>query len=210
MEVVPRIDLSTSVELRLPLRWIAILRPMLPDGLAGRHDRHRHRAGTWPRRSLVGADVAMMTSAVLREGPAARHPHHRRAPALARRARLRVGRPAAGLDELRRHRRPHRLRAGQLPPGAPLVVGPHAVADQPRAPAASRASSSGIAGGSGGGLRVGCVAAGEPAEPAQRHRRGCRRGRSRRPPRGRRWAGPRRRSRGCGRGARTVRRGRTR
>ena len=158
----------------------------------------------------VGADVAMMTSAVLRQGPAAvtriigglqhwldEHDYES------------VG-AAAGLDELRRHRRPDRLRAGQLPAGAPLVVGPHAVGAQPRAPAASRASSSGVAGGPGGDLRVGCVAAGEPAEPAHRavedvgvgaavehHVVGAR-------------AGPRRRSRGCGRRAHTGRRGRTR
>ena len=30
LEVVPRIELSSSGELRLPLRWIAILRPLLP------------------------------------------------------------------------------------------------------------------------------------------------------------------------------------
>ncbi len=70
MEVVPRIDLSTSVELRLPLRWIAILRPMLPTvslaattGIGTGWDAAKALA--------VGADVTMVTSAVLREGPAA-------------------------------------------------------------------------------------------------------------------------------------------
>ena len=70
MEVVPRVDLSTSVELRLPLRWIAILRPLLPAvSLAATSG-----VGTGldvVKALAVGADVAMVTSAVLREGPAA-------------------------------------------------------------------------------------------------------------------------------------------
>jgi dihydroorotate dehydrogenase (fumarate) len=70
MEVVPRVDLSSPVELRLPLRWIAILRPMLPSvslaatsGVGTGYDVAKALA--------VGADVAMVTSAVLREGPVA-------------------------------------------------------------------------------------------------------------------------------------------
>jgi dihydroorotate dehydrogenase (fumarate) len=67
MEVVPALELSTSVELRLPLRWIAIL-----------HRRHRvslaastgvHTAKDVIKVLLAGADVAMMTSALLRNGP---------------------------------------------------------------------------------------------------------------------------------------------
>jgi len=70
-EVVPSVELSTSWELRLPLRWIAILRPLL----AGRASLAL-TTGVWSGRDaakalLVGADVAMMTSAVLRHG--ARH-----------------------------------------------------------------------------------------------------------------------------------------
>ncbi len=67
-EVIPRIDLSESWELRLPLRWIAILRPLLPEislaattGISTGHD--------VAKALLVGADVAMMTSALLRHGP---------------------------------------------------------------------------------------------------------------------------------------------
>jgi dihydroorotate dehydrogenase (fumarate) len=70
MEVVPHIDLSSSVELRLPLRWIAILRPQLPtislaatSGIGTGRDAAKVVA--------AGADVAMITSAVLREGPSA-------------------------------------------------------------------------------------------------------------------------------------------
>jgi len=67
MEVVPALELSSSVELRLPLRWIAIL-----------HRRHRvslaastgvHTATDVVKVLLAGADVAMMTSALLRNGP---------------------------------------------------------------------------------------------------------------------------------------------
>ena len=67
-EVVPRVELSSPWELRLPLRWIAILRPLVPDlSLAASSgiDSGRDVA----KALLVGADVAMTTSAVLRHGP---------------------------------------------------------------------------------------------------------------------------------------------
>ncbi len=69
LEVVPRIELSHSWELRLPVRWIAILRPQLgPDvSLAATSGVH---SGTDAIKALmVGADVVMMTSALLRHGP---------------------------------------------------------------------------------------------------------------------------------------------
>jgi dihydroorotate dehydrogenase (fumarate) len=69
LDVVPRIDLSAPWELRLPLRWIAILRPVLgPDvSLAATSGVH---SGTDVLKALmVGADVAMMTSALLHDGP---------------------------------------------------------------------------------------------------------------------------------------------
>jgi dihydroorotate dehydrogenase (fumarate) len=67
MQVLPALELSTSTELRLPLRWIAIL-----------HRRHRvslaastgvHTASDVLKVLLAGADVAMMTSALLANGP---------------------------------------------------------------------------------------------------------------------------------------------
>ena len=68
LDVVPRLELSSPWELRLPLRWIAILRPLLGDtslgatsGIASGSDAAKAIA--------VGADVAMMTSAILRHGP---------------------------------------------------------------------------------------------------------------------------------------------
>lgn len=68
LSVVPRLDLSEPWELRLPLRWIAILRPQLAEtSLAATSGIAR---GTDAIKALmVGADVAMVASAVLRDGP---------------------------------------------------------------------------------------------------------------------------------------------
>jgi len=69
LDVVPRVELSSPAELRLPLRWIAILRPQLgPDvSLAATSG---VTTGTDAVKALIaGADVAMTTSAVLRDGP---------------------------------------------------------------------------------------------------------------------------------------------
>jgi dihydroorotate dehydrogenase (fumarate) len=70
LDVVPRLELSSTWELRLPLRWIAILRPLLAgtslaatSGITSGIDAAKAIA--------VGADVTMMTSAVLRSGPTA-------------------------------------------------------------------------------------------------------------------------------------------
>jgi dihydroorotate dehydrogenase (fumarate) len=69
LDVVNRVELSRPWELRLPLLWIAVLRPQLgptvslaaTSGIA---------SGTDALKALmVGADVAMMTSALLRAGP---------------------------------------------------------------------------------------------------------------------------------------------
>ena len=68
-EVVPRLELSRPWELRLPLRWIAILRSQLGGGASlAASSSMPTPASTPPKRYLVGADVAMMTSAVLRKG----------------------------------------------------------------------------------------------------------------------------------------------
>ena len=67
MAVRPALELSTSTELRLPLRWIAVL-----------HRRHRvslaastgvHTVEDVLKVLLAGADVAMLASALLRHGP---------------------------------------------------------------------------------------------------------------------------------------------
>jgi dihydroorotate dehydrogenase (fumarate) len=68
LDVVPRVELSSPWELRLALRWIAILRPLLPGASLAA------TSGIWSgadaaKAMAVGADVAMMTSAILRHGP---------------------------------------------------------------------------------------------------------------------------------------------
>ena len=68
LEVVPRLVLSTSEELRLPLRWIAILRGHL-GGASLAATTGVHTGLDAAKVLLAGADVAMMTSALLRHGP---------------------------------------------------------------------------------------------------------------------------------------------
>jgi dihydroorotate dehydrogenase (fumarate) len=68
LEVSPRLTLSKVAELPLPLRWIAILRPQLSSSLAA--STGVHTAEDVFKLLLVGADVTMTTSALLRHGPA--------------------------------------------------------------------------------------------------------------------------------------------
>jgi dihydroorotate dehydrogenase (fumarate) len=70
LAVVNRLELSHSFELRLPLRWIAILRPQLGPGVALAATSGVHSGLDVAKALMVGADVAMMTSALLRHGPA--------------------------------------------------------------------------------------------------------------------------------------------
>jgi dihydroorotate dehydrogenase (fumarate) len=67
LEVTPQLELSTSEELGLPLRWIAILHKQVPASLAA--STGVHTAADVVKVLLAGADVAMMTSALLRHGP---------------------------------------------------------------------------------------------------------------------------------------------
>jgi dihydroorotate dehydrogenase (fumarate) len=69
LEVVPRLDLSEAWELRLPVRWIAILRPQLGSGVSLAATSGAHTGTDVVKGLMVGADVVMMTSAVLRHGP---------------------------------------------------------------------------------------------------------------------------------------------
>ena len=69
LDVVPRVDLSRPAELRLPMRWIAILRPQLPPGTSLAATSGIHSGTDVLKALMVGADVAMMTSAILRNGP---------------------------------------------------------------------------------------------------------------------------------------------
>jgi dihydroorotate dehydrogenase (fumarate) len=67
--VAPTLELSTSADLRLPLRWIAVLRPQLP-GTSLAATSGVHTAEDVAKALLVGADVACMTSALIKKGPA--------------------------------------------------------------------------------------------------------------------------------------------
>jgi dihydroorotate dehydrogenase (fumarate) len=67
LSVDTKLQLSTSDELRLPLRWLAILRERVHASLAATTG--VHTAGDALKLLLVGADVVMMASALLHEGP---------------------------------------------------------------------------------------------------------------------------------------------
>ena len=69
LEVVPRLGLSQPWEMRLPVRWIAILRPQLGLGISLAATSGAHSATDVVKGLMVGADVVMMTSALLRHGP---------------------------------------------------------------------------------------------------------------------------------------------
>lgn len=67
LSVVPRVRLSSSAELTLPLRWLAILRGQFEASLAATTG--IHSAEDVLKVLLAGADVAMMASALLMHGP---------------------------------------------------------------------------------------------------------------------------------------------
>jgi dihydroorotate dehydrogenase (fumarate) len=68
-EVVVRLQLSHPGEIRLPLRWIAILRPLLDPGVSLALTTGVHTGRDAAKALLAGADVAMTTSALLHNGP---------------------------------------------------------------------------------------------------------------------------------------------
>jgi dihydroorotate dehydrogenase (fumarate) len=68
-DVVNRVELSEPWELRLPLRWIAVLRPQLGPAVSLAATSGIHAGTDALKVLMVGADVAMMTSALLRHGP---------------------------------------------------------------------------------------------------------------------------------------------
>jgi dihydroorotate dehydrogenase (fumarate) len=69
LEVANKIELSAAWELRLPLRWIAILRPQLGAEVSIAATSGISSGTAALKALMVGADVAMMTSAILRHGP---------------------------------------------------------------------------------------------------------------------------------------------
>ena len=68
LEVVPRLELSRPSELRLPLRWTAILRPQLGPAVSLAASSGIHGGTDAVKALMVGADVAMTTSALLHHG----------------------------------------------------------------------------------------------------------------------------------------------
>jgi len=68
LDVVPSIQLSTSAELRLPLRWIAILYGKIRGSMAANSG--IHTGHDMVKAIMAGADVAMSCAAFLVHGPA--------------------------------------------------------------------------------------------------------------------------------------------
>lgn len=66
LDVQPSLELSSTFEKRLPLRWIAMLRPHLKGSLAATTG--IHSAEDVIKMVLAGADVAMMASVMLANG----------------------------------------------------------------------------------------------------------------------------------------------
>ncbi len=63
----PHLQLSTSSELRLPLRWVGILKGQIPASLAVTGGVHTVEDLVYS--ILAGADVAMLASALIQHGP---------------------------------------------------------------------------------------------------------------------------------------------
>jgi len=66
MDMSMRLSLSTPEEVRLPLRWISIMRPQLTASIAASTGIHHGQDAA--KVILAGADVAMTTSALIRNG----------------------------------------------------------------------------------------------------------------------------------------------
>jgi dihydroorotate dehydrogenase (fumarate) len=66
LDVVPNLHFSSAHELRLPLRWLAILYSNVKASLAGTTG--VHKAEDAIKLLLAGADVTMMTSVLLKQG----------------------------------------------------------------------------------------------------------------------------------------------
>jgi dihydroorotate dehydrogenase (fumarate) len=67
LETVPRLELSTSAELRLRLRWLGILRPHVKGSLACSGG--VHRATDVIKAIMAGANAVQLVSALLHFGP---------------------------------------------------------------------------------------------------------------------------------------------
>jgi dihydroorotate dehydrogenase (fumarate) len=97
LQVAPHLVLSTSDELRLALRWIAILRGRVATSLAATGG--AHTADDVLKLLLAGADCVMIASSLLKKGPAHDRAAGARRRSMAGRARLRFGRADEGFAE---------------------------------------------------------------------------------------------------------------
>jgi dihydroorotate dehydrogenase (fumarate) len=70
LAVVPRVSLSHPSELRLPMRWTAILRPQLGPAVGIAATSGIHSGQDVVKAIMVGADVVALASVLLRDGPA--------------------------------------------------------------------------------------------------------------------------------------------
>ncbi len=70
LDVVNKVELSRPWELRLPLRWMAILRPQLGKGFSLAATSGIHAGTDAVKGLMAGADVLAITSALLQHGPA--------------------------------------------------------------------------------------------------------------------------------------------
>jgi dihydroorotate dehydrogenase (fumarate) len=66
MEVAPNLGLSSSMNMRLPLRWIGILYGKLRASLAGTSG--IHQSADVIKMVMAGADVTMLCSVLMRRG----------------------------------------------------------------------------------------------------------------------------------------------
>ena len=66
-DIIPNLELSSSYEIRLPLRWLAILHRKIKANLAATSG--VHTAQDVLKLIMAGADVTMLASALLKEGP---------------------------------------------------------------------------------------------------------------------------------------------
>ena len=112
LKVVPRMVLSTSDELRLPLRWIAILRAFFDVSLAATTG--VHTAEDVLKLLLTGADVTMVASALYQHGPDHIRTLLDGVTRLARSEGVLLGRPDEGEPQPGQLSRPGRIRASEL------------------------------------------------------------------------------------------------
>ncbi len=103
LKVRPNVELSTSAELRLPLRWIAILKGRV-ERLAGRHHRGAHRRRR-PQAGDGGGGRGHVGLGLAEAGAGLAHQGARRDGLLDGGARLRLHRADEGLARARRRRR---------------------------------------------------------------------------------------------------------